>query len=274
MFTRSPVGANSSSIADTLTASPEGDRLTNVRQTPDWVDTGHTDEVNEELPPESGSESQGDEAVATPEAAEVATPAPPPTALAVILGAGAGSRFTGGGHKLLAKLEGKPLVWWAASHAIDAGFAEVAAIEGSVSLVDVLPPGVSIVRNHDWADGQASSLQVAVHYAAHCGYESVVVGLADQPFVPPEAWRLVAASESPIAMARFATAATPPVRLDADVWGLLPLDGDEGARQIVRARPDLVVEVDCPGSAVDVDTPRELERLRRDPMRFELAAWQ
>jgi len=206
---------------------------------------------------------------------EEPTSAPNPDAstLAVILAAGEGSRFNAPEHKLESKLKKKPLVWWAATHAIAAGFAEVLVIEGSIELANLVPAEVSLVHNHDWADGQSRSLQVATHYAEMAGYESLVIGLGDQPFVPPEAWRLVAASDSPIAIASFDKHATPPVRLHGDVWGLLPLDGDEGARQLLRSRPELVTEIACPGSAVDVDTVVEFDQVRRNALAKELGTW-
>ncbi len=202
-----------------------------------------------------------------------ATPAPPESTLAVILAAGGGERFNAPEHKLESKLKKRPLVWWAASHALAAGFVEVLVIEGAIAMSGLVPEQVSIVRNHDWADGQSRSLQVAVHYANMAGYDSLVIGLADQPFVPPEAWRRVAASTSPIAVAKFEKASTPPVRLHSDVWGLLPIDGDEGARQLLRGRPELVTEVPCPGSAVDIDTVVEFDQVRRNQLTRELGSW-
>jgi len=200
-------------------------------------------------------------------------PNPPETTLAVVLAAGAGSRYNGAEHKLEAKLKKKPIIWWAASHALAAGFAEVLVIEGAIPVSPLVPDAVSIVHNHDWEDGQSRSLHVAVHYADMAGYDAMVVGLADQPFVPPEAWRRIAASESPIAVAMFDKQATPPVRLHSDVWGLLPLDGDEGARQLLRSRPELVSQVPCPGSAVDVDTVVEFDQARRNQLTRELGSW-
>ena len=134
---------------------------------------------------EAGADEAGDA-----EAGDDSMPTPPPTetTLAVILAAGAGSRFNGQHHKLETKLKGKPLVWWATQHAIDAGFAEVLVVEGSVPVQNLVPDSASIIRNDDWEDGQARSLHVAVHYAGMFGYDCVVVGLGDQPFAPPEAW--------------------------------------------------------------------------------------
>lgn len=192
------------------------------------------------------------------------------TVLGVVLAAGSGSRYSGGGHKLVSEISGRAVIAWAVHHCLSARFDEVVVIEGAVPLAEVVPPEVSLVHNHDWHRGQSTSLQTAVHYAGLVGHGAVVVGLGDQPLIPPEAWRRVAASESPVAVAQFNHLTTPPVRLHADVWPLLPLSGDEGARQLIRSHPELVAEIPCPGSPIDVDTEADLMRLQRDPISHKL----
>lgn len=183
--------------------------------------------------------------------------------VAVLLAGGAGSRFESGpdaAHKLLAPFRGRTIAWWAATHALDAGIGPTWVVTGAADLEGRLPPGVRLLANPRWAEGQATSLQRAVSAARRIGAEAVVVGLADQPLVPPEAWRAVASSEAGIAVATYDGRRRNPVRLAARVWDLLPGTGDEGARALMRDRPELVGEVPCPGDPVDIDTREDLQR--------------
>jgi molybdenum cofactor cytidylyltransferase len=182
------------------------------------------------------------------------------TVAAVVLAAGAGSRFGGPGHKLLAEFRGRPLVSWALEAAAAAQLNEVAVISGAVDLGAAVPEGVTVIENPDWASGQASSLQMAVSWAIARQHEAVVVGLGDQPLVPAAAWAAVAASSSPVAVATFDGERRPPVRLARSVWSLLPTAGDEGARVLMKKRPDLVCEVACEGEPVDIDNEEDLSR--------------
>ena len=187
---------------------------------------------------------------------------------AVVLAAGGGSRWDGDGHKLLAEVDGRPLAAHALAAAADAGLDELVVVTGAVDLTGVLagvldealPVTVKVLHNEWWAEGQAGSLGLAVAHAAAVGHDAVVVGLADSPGVPTEAWRAVAAVEAELAVATFAGRRRPPTLIGRSLWGQLPQVGDQGARDLLADRPDLVVEVPCPGDPADVDTMEDLWR--------------
>jgi molybdenum cofactor cytidylyltransferase len=201
----------------------------------------------------------------------------------VILAAGAGSRFDGPGHKLSAPLpadggiagtgrlgtghEGPTtVIERALRHALAAGIGPVVVVTGAAP--DIIPPAIVdhlVLRHNDrWADGQLTSLLVGMDAAAELGADSIVVGLADQPGIAPSDWRAVASSAGSIVVATYDGRRANPVKLDARalqlIRTLLPDTGDEGARALMRLRPELVREVPCIGSPDDIDTEEDLRR--------------
>lgn len=197
----------------------------------------------------------------------------PANHVAVILAAGGGSRFHGPGHKLTSGLPptterpAETVVARAVAAAVDAAIGPVVVVTGAVAedeLVDLLAPSivdaVETTHNDRWADGQATSVALAIAAARRHGADRAVIGLGDQPGITPEAWRDVAATDGSIVVATYDGRRGNPVALHSDTWNLVPTDGDEGARHLMRLRPDLVVEVPCSGSPDDIDTTEDLRR--------------
>jgi len=179
----------------------------------------------------------------------------------VILAAGDGSRFGKPGEKLLAKVRGKAVVAWAIDPARAAELDELIIVSGAVDLSAVVPDGATLLRNDEWRLGQATSLGVALDWCQRQGHATAVVGLGDTPGLTESAWRAVAQADGgPIVVATYAGQRGHPVRLDAAVWTLLPTSGDQGARSLMTRRPELVVEVACEGTPIDIDTREDLRR--------------
>ena len=186
-----------------------------------------------------------------------------------MLAAGAGSRY-GNRPKLTAELGGRPVVAWALDAALGSGLAPTVLVLGreadSVLAATPAAANVTVVHNEQWRSGIASSLRAAIGaLRALAAVEAVVVGLADQPCVGSEAYVRVAAayaSGARLAVATYEGARGNPVLLARNHWDeALGLEGDEGARALMRRHP--VVEVPCDGTGepTDVDTQADLAAL-------------
>lgn len=184
------------------------------------------------------------------------------TVVGVVLAAGAGSRYTGPTHKLLAPLGGSTVLGTVLDAVTASTVDRVVVVTGAVRLPDALldRPRVVAVHNPDWASGQSTSVRVGVDAAAALGADAVVIGLGDQPLVTTAAWNAVAAGRTPIVVATYDGVRGNPVRLGKSVWPELPTSGDYGARHLIGQRPELVSEVACPGSSADIDTRKDLDR--------------
>lgn len=190
------------------------------------------------------------------------------TTAAVVLAAGAGSRF--GGDKLRAMLHGRPIV----GHVVDAGRAA-----GLDPIVVVVPPtgelddlDLGLIRrvvNPNPAEGLSSSVRLGLRaLELDEAVDAAVILPGDQPLVRPEVidGLLAALTESPATpflVARHAEDRTPnPIVARRSIWRLADeLAGDRGFGPILATHPELVRFVDVPGSNPDVDTRADLDRL-------------
>ncbi len=186
----------------------------------------------------------------------------------VVLAAGSGSRF--GGAKQLAELDGIPLL----EHAIRAVEA-VPAIERVVVVLgaraDEVRAGVDFgLAEHvvcaDWAEGQAASLRCGIEAVA--GAEAAVLTLGDMPRITSRViarFADLAREHGSSARARAVYDGQPghPVVLGADYFEqIAALQGDVGAREVLKAIGAHPIECSHLSSPADVDTPAALEELR------------
>ncbi|MER6945738.1 nucleotidyltransferase family protein [Nonomuraea sp. NPDC000554] len=178
-------------------------------------------------------------------------------AAGLLLAAGRGARL--GRPKALIEYGGERLVDRGVRLLEEGGCHPVVVVLGAAT---VQVRGAVTVRNPDWESGMGSSLRAGLA-ALPPDAESVVVALVDQPFVQPEAVRALIASGAELAVATYDGRRRNPVliarRHFAEVAELAV--GDVGARPFIRAHPDLVTEVPCPGDPADIDTPEDLRRL-------------
>jgi molybdenum cofactor cytidylyltransferase len=181
----------------------------------------------------------------------------------LVLAAGEGSRF--GGPKQLAELDGRPLL----EHALEAmsGLDRVVVVLGAYA--DEIRSKVDFGRAEaivcdDWRSGQAASLRAGL--AALADVEAAVVTLADQPRITPEVVAFAIAQfdgSRPVRATYHGRPGHPVVLPSAMIPAVMKLEGDRGARLLLEEAGALEMEAGHLASAADVDTPDDLEVLRR-----------
>jgi len=175
----------------------------------------------------------------------------------LLLAAGEGSRL--GRPKALLEYRGELLVERGVRLLREGGCDPVIVVQGAAP---VHVPGVVVVDNPQWRTGMGSSLRAGLA-ALPAEAAAVVVALVDQPFVQAGAVRALIDSGAAVAVATYGGRRRNPVLVArehvAEVAALA--EGDVGARPFLRAHPELVTEVECPGDPRDIDTPEDLRAL-------------
>jgi molybdenum cofactor cytidylyltransferase len=169
--------------------------------------------------------------------------------------------------KQLLDWNGEPLLVHVLKAVAASGCDEVVVVLGyeADAVRGVLPPTVRVVVNPDFAEGQATSLRAGLDACSEES-EAAVVLLGDQPQVDASSidailthWR---ATATPIVRARYRDGIGHPVLLARSVWPDIDVTGDEGARSLIAARPELTDEVSfAEPTPIDVDTPEDYRAL-------------
>jgi CTP:molybdopterin cytidylyltransferase MocA/SAM-dependent methyltransferase len=191
--------------------------------------------------------------------------APSGTVAAVVLAAGAGSRF--GGRKLLAPLEGRPILQHVLDQLAASGIADVVVVLGSDAAEierAITWRAERRVRNPDPGRGLSSSLQVGIG-ALDGGVDAALIVLGDQPRLPARAVRALvdapADDGTPIVVPIYGRdAGRNPVLLGRAAFRLVDAAvGDRGLGPILAEHPELVRElpIAVEGGNPDVDTPAD-----------------
>jgi len=191
-----------------------------------------------------------------------------PRHAAIVLAAGASRRL--GTPKQLLNVDGETLLHRAARIALATAPAQTLVVLGADAAAmreAVADLDVRSVVCDDWQRGQSASLQAGVS-ALEDGIEGVLVLLCDQVGLDAahantllQAWhdeptRAVASAYADV----IGVPAVLPRAWFADV---LRLQGDRGARDLLRRRDAEVVKITAPALARDVDTPRDARVVTR-----------
>ena len=189
-------------------------------------------------------------------------------AVAVVTAAGSAERF--GGKKLLAPIDGEPLLDHTIRSLLEGGVTEVIVVVGTDARRelerDVNAMNDSRVRpveNPDPSRGMFSSIQVGV---ATANGDALVVLPGDMPYVRPETVRAVIAMYrerraivSPRFKGKRGHPVVMPLSLRDEIAATAPT---ANLHEVIKHHPDERVDLDVDDAGVvrDVDTPADLER--------------
>lgn len=191
----------------------------------------------------------------------------------VILAAGASSRL--GRPKQLLELAGEPLLRHTVRRALASNLDRVVLVLGArAAEIDnaVGYHGQRIVVNPIHNEGQSTSLKLGLE-SIDPEADAVVFLLGDQPGVTPAVINALIerfhASNAQLVQARYQNGPGNPALFARALFPeLLAIDGDEGARSVIRRHRDSIVFANIPDRPIpqDVDTIEDYQAL--------LASWE
>jgi CTP:molybdopterin cytidylyltransferase MocA len=181
---------------------------------------------------------------------------------AILLCAGKGSRFLSPNFKLREKITStKTLLEESFESLLNARFDEVIVVVGDDELTDLIPQNVTVLKNHNSNGGSCVSLSVGLDWCHYIGHTAAVIGFGDEPVISQDAWsRLYESVKRPIIFARYKGKVSRPVRLDASIWPIIPIEGDDLERVLFDFDENLVGYEDCSGYVYNIDTLGDLHK--------------
>ena len=187
---------------------------------------------------------------------------------AIVLAAGASTRY--GQCKQLVEINGSSLVRLAVDklsalfpiHMITVVVG--ANSEAVAQAVSDIP--VNVVVNEYWQQGLASSLKAGLN-SVDPGCRATMIILCDQVLVTGDHLRRLLeqwlANPSEIMASAYAGTVGTPAIIPAEFYpDVLALEGDAGAKSILKNNADRVRTLPIPEAEFDLDVPADLEKLR------------
>lgn len=180
----------------------------------------------------------------------------------LLLAAGKSTRFGDVRSKLDQNFLSKPLGLHAAAALKDMPFKDRLAIVSHLDL-DYSAYGFTVLQNRHPDRGMSSSVSLGVERARELGATSVLVALADMPRVTQSHVNCLfqaSSDEMSVVASSDGKAPKPPALFGAGRFDhLLHLDGDNGARDLIRGGRHVITSA---AELVDIDTPQDLAELR------------
>jgi molybdenum cofactor cytidylyltransferase len=185
----------------------------------------------------------------------------------IILAAGSSSRLGKPKQNLI--FGGQTLLQRAIETAQDSGSRPTIVVLGANA--EVIRPtiedkSVHIIHNHDWEEGMASSIRIAISelHKIEPNADSVILMLCDQPFASTAILNQLIQSKSKkgiVACGYNDTAGAPVLFARYYFDELLLLTGHDGAKKLLLKYPDTATIIPFPLGSIDIDTIEDFKKL-------------
>lgn len=187
----------------------------------------------------------------------------------ILLAAGGSSRL--GRPKQLLEFNGKSLIRRAADTLVNSNCRPITVVLGAEterSTAELDGLDVAICINENWQSGMSSSIVAGLNslLKTEPTLDAVVVTLCDQPHVDSaDIDEIIAAfseTQRPIVAAQYGETTGVPALFSREMFAdLFQLEGDKGARQLIRENSELVRSVHIEKAAIDIDTVDDADRI-------------
>ncbi|HBV92293.1 MAG TPA: nucleotidyltransferase family protein [Pantoea sp.] len=180
----------------------------------------------------------------------------------IVLAAGLSQRFRqqGGEHKLLADLEGKPVLQRTLDQAAASGLDLFVVTRPDALAIQAICTRATVVLCDSGGLGES----IAAGVNASRDYDGWLIALGDMPFVTPESYRAISAAlvDSPIVRPVIEGKPGHPVGFQNHFYPMLStLQGDAGPQAIVRSQA-VRVPLHDRGCLCDIDFPADLQLMK------------
>ena len=193
----------------------------------------------------------------------------PKSVVAIVLAAGTSSRM-GKENKRFLKIAGKTVLQWTVDNVLASKVAQTIVVAGN-DFDEILgylnPSGVTVVHNKNYQSGMSSSLKAGLKMIDRSS-EGALILLADQPNLQPQTLNrfleLFSNGGKKIIAGRYSHITGNPVLFHCEFFNdLLQLQGDAGARSVLKRFPEDIATVEIPPEqCLDIDTPEDFSEMK------------
>ncbi|RRJ33597.1 nucleotidyltransferase family protein [Halocatena pleomorpha] len=184
----------------------------------------------------------------------------------VLLAAGRGTRFSEG-NKLLHEIDGVPIIRRAVQPFLAVAEDVVVVVGHDASAVRAALDGLNVtfVVNEAYLHGQSTSLHCGIVVARNRGWNGVLFGLGDMPFITSQSVQqlvnVYAESTYTILAAAYEGMQGNPTLFDASHYdALITIEGDRGGQKLItKSNEAVLVETNDPGVVRDIDTVSDIK---------------